>query len=159
MNTHGYQNGILFALLPGIVRENPEFWRNCTIDADTGCWHWTGEKSGGYGRYAKSWAHRVAYEYAYGEIPNGLCVLHSCDCPDCINPLHLHVGTHSQNMREKADRGRVRVRPKFLSSFDVLAIRGLRWIYGMSTSEISEMFGISVSHCRNILNGNRWANA
>lgn len=49
-------------------------------------------------------AHRVAYAEAVGEIPDGLDILHKCDNPACINPLHLYAGTHTRNMRDRRDR-------------------------------------------------------
>lgn len=46
------------------------------------------------------------------EIPPKMCVLHSCDNPHCINPSHLRLGTHKENMQDKVLRGRARTRPK-----------------------------------------------
>ena len=86
------------------------------IVCDDGCWIWSGVTDKyGYGqipnpanKHRKLKAHRVAYECFVGPIPAGLHVLHSCDHPACVNPQHLHVGTHAQNMREAVERGRTR---------------------------------------------------
>ena len=54
-------------------------------------------------------AHRAAYCRARGlslEDIKGQLVLHSCDNPSCCNPEHLRLGTHTDNMRDRADRGR-----------------------------------------------------
>lgn len=54
-------------------------------------------------------AHRVAYCQAHGlslEDIKGQLVLHSCDNPPCCNPEHLRLGTHSDNMQDRAKRGR-----------------------------------------------------
>lgn len=57
---------------------------------------WTGQKL--------VTAHRLAYELYHGS-PATQCVLHDCDNPKCINPLHLHDGSRQQNLREYAERG------------------------------------------------------
>jgi uncharacterized protein YndB with AHSA1/START domain len=78
-----------------------------------GCWEWTGSRwPGGYGRFMHSQArgvvkaHRLAYELAWGPIPEGLHVLHHRDNPACCRPTHLYAGTHRQNMADKVARGR-----------------------------------------------------
>ena len=86
-----------------------------------GCWLWAGSRSGkGYGKIHVStpggprgqdgrasrkmlFAHRVAWELTYGAIHDGLEVLHNCpggDNPRCVNPAHLVLGTHADNMRD-----------------------------------------------------------
>lgn len=50
--------------------------------------------------------YRLMYELFVGPIPKGMSVLHSCDNPACINPAHLRVATHAENMAEMARKGR-----------------------------------------------------
>ena len=74
-----------------------------------GCWEWQGGKNNvGYGfvRDGKRMrtAHRVSYELHVGPITNNLHVLHNCDNKKCINPNHLRLGTHSDNMTDKYER-------------------------------------------------------
>lgn len=77
------------------------------------CLVWTGTKNRhGYGYISDKSkmriVHRVAYELAYGKIPDGFDILHSCDNPSCVNPDHLRAGTHTDNMREMFAKGRNR---------------------------------------------------
>ena len=87
-------------------------------DRSGDCWTWVGAtNSNGYGRFsfrgAQVYAHRAALALAIGEIPPGMYACHDCDNPPCVNPEHLHVGTHADNMREAAERGRARNRPRY----------------------------------------------
>jgi hypothetical protein len=79
------------------------------------CWEWyPATHRFGYGRlWIKGravYAHRYMWEKVNGPIPPGLCVLHLCDNPPCVNPEHLHLGTRSDNvvdrhMRQRDARG------------------------------------------------------
>ena len=92
------------------------FKARCDITPE-GCWIWQGAKNQyGYGTMIharKQWlTHRWAYTQWRGTIPAGLCVCHSCDTPACVNPDHLWLGTHQDNMRDRNRKGRL---PKQLS--------------------------------------------
>lgn len=87
------------------------FWNRIERGAETSCWKWQGALvSTGYGQLR--WfgrltpAHRVAYELANGEIPEGLLIRHTCDNPPCCNPAHLLTGTPADNARDRTERGR-----------------------------------------------------
>lgn len=78
---------------------------------DSGCIEWVGAGNGkGYGMLwdgsRARLAHRIAYEIANGQIPDGMCILHRCDNRSCVNPEHLFLGTISDNNRDMTEKGR-----------------------------------------------------
>src|SRR5690348_4092351 len=88
---------------------------NAKVDRSSGpnaCWPWTGSvDTGGYGHIRNesgkmASAHRLAFEIAFGYWPGEMHVLHRCDNPRCVNPSHLFLGTHEQNMLDMASKGR-----------------------------------------------------
>lgn len=82
------------------------------------CWEWSGPKN--MDRYGVLFlnknrtsgkrdsvpAHRHSYERSFGVIPNGMCVMHSCDNPSCTNPSHLKLGTRGENNADRSKKGR-----------------------------------------------------
>lgn len=138
------------------------------IDFTQSCWQWTAylDKSG-YGQFRDGKkqvkAHRYSWIISYGEIPDGLCVLHKCDNPRCVNPAHLFLGTIQDNNLDKTIKGRSAKHEgngrAELSELDVEQIRftyrrnsngwfsqkGLSWIYGVTQVQIGR-----------IVNGKNW---
>ena len=104
-------------------------------------------------------AYRVAYEDAFGPIPDGLHVCHRCDNPPCINPDHLFLGTNLANQRDKARKGRSLLGERnpgaVLSEEDVLSMRILR-ADGMRPSEISRRMGLSHRIVWRAATGRKW---
>jgi hypothetical protein len=81
------------------------------IISEAGCWEWVGAKQHGYGNFSingKGYrSHRVSWEFFNEKpIPNGLEVCHHCDNPSCINPDHLFLGTHEDNLRDMNNKNR-----------------------------------------------------
>jgi hypothetical protein len=92
------------------------FWPKVRKPKTDGCWQWTAYKNNkGYGVITVSgrqeMAHRISWILVNGEIPHGLFVLHACDNPECVNPNHLFLGTHADNMADMARKGRAASRP------------------------------------------------
>lgn len=132
------------------------------------CWIWRPGKNryGTYhvgthfgGRRLKP-AHQASYLLHVGPT-NGLHVLHKCDNNRCVNPKHLYLGTHQDNMKDRKDRGRSyrasgeKNTSAKLSAGQVLAMRALN-ASGVSYSEIGRRFGISKTAARRNCNGQNW---
>lgn len=80
-------------------------------EPNSGCWLWIGaDDNKGYGHIKVNGstikAHRLSFNLHKGEIPVGLHVLHTCDNPICVNPDHLFLGTHQDNMLDRQVKGR-----------------------------------------------------
>lgn len=134
------------------------------------CWIWTGAtKQFGYGQIGvdgqTKLAHRVAWELTNGQIPEGLEVCHHCDTPSCVNPAHLFLGTHEDNMLDMKSKGRGKRLAKGkqgsahhkakLTEDDIRVIRDLI-TDGMTQRRIARQFGVSQSTISSIFRGELW---
>lgn len=128
-----------------------------------GCWCWSGRGFSGVG-YGKIrfngrelYVHRAAYEAWVGPIPEGQVVRHKCDNPPCINPDHLEVGTHSDNAKDREQRGRgTRSGHAKLTEQDVLDIR-TEYGYGVLTQQmLADVYGVKHSTISDITRGKTW---
>lgn len=125
------------------------------------CVNWTGERDrDGYGRIGKGrhfvMTHRYSYEMHHGTIPDGLCVMHDCDNPSCINPFHLKVGTNLQNLQEKVSRGRHnRGETCHLSKLNNAAVREIRGS-SLSLAELASIYMITPNTVRRVKQRKAW---
>ena len=86
------------------------FWDK--VDKTSGCWNWIASKRpNGYGAFKLKGkvvsAHRFSYTMTYGAIPEKKLVCHHCDNRLCVNPAHLFLGSHHDNLVDSIQKGRV----------------------------------------------------
>lgn len=132
-----------------------------------GCWLWAGGKNNnGYGHIGRGGSggkkvltHRASFEHFVGQIPDGLCVLHSCDIPACVNPDHLFLGTHKDNTADCVKKGRFANGEANgmakLTETDVRAILSLA-PHGQSHQAIATRFGVARRTIADIMSGKTW---
>ena len=139
------------------------------VDLVNGCWNWllTKDKDG-YGRLThirhgeEGRAHRIFWEKYRGEIPQGVCVLHKCDNRLCVNPSHLFLGTHEDNVRDRVLKGRSanqngeKNHQAKLTMSVVLKIIKLYAAGRYNQYQLAEMFKVRQNQISRIVNGLRW---
>lgn len=114
-----------------------------------GCIEWTGRRDrDGYARYGEKSriVSRLVYEKHKGEIPEGMCVCHSCDNPGCVNIDHLWIGSNKENNDDKKEKGRCihgsNHHKSKINEKDVVEIRKL-YSEGMFQEDISKLYNVS----------------
>lgn len=165
-----------------LERLKSRFWAKVDKKVgQNGCWLWTGYlNQDGYGRIwietRMVMAHRVAYAITNSDVPENLSVCHSCDNPGCVNPEHLWLGSHLENMtdmyqkkRRKAASGKkngTHTRPDKvrrgeknntakLTPTEVAEIRNLSQ-QGVSRLQLSQTYKVSIFAIRQIITKKSW---
>lgn len=120
-HVHQQLRGNPLVPLRDVVPAEDRFWSKVDKNGPvhpvlgTACWVWLAGRQGhmGYGSFRvtskrKRAAHKYAWEMKFGTVPKGLCVLHRCDNPPCVNDAHFFLGTDMDNVvdRERKGRGR-----------------------------------------------------
>lgn len=85
---------------------------------------------------------RFSWIMHFGEIPVGMCICHTCDNRRCVNPDHLFLGTHKQNMEDKVKKGRAFGRFKTLSKKEATEIK-TKIAQGVSTLKLAIDYNVS----------------
>lgn len=137
----------------------------------TKCWVWVGSLTDGYGRIGAGGrrgkvlkAHRFSLEHhLMWELQPGEYALHHCDNRRCVNPEHLFIGTHAENMVDAGTKGRM---PHGVGHFrakltpTLIANAQARWASRASSGEtiasIATEFGVSPSTLYRAVTGKTW---
>lgn len=129
------------------------------------CWLWQGSKTiFGHGQIVSYEsghrklvsAHRTSWELTNGPIPNGMCVLHKCDVPNCINPEHLFLGTKADNSKDMTNKNRHKYGESLpqskLTEQEVIEIR----LSSLSQQKLAEKYGVSSASINHIIHNKTW---
>lgn len=124
------------------------------------CIVYTGARRGhGYGHIGRRGetlsAHRYVWTLLNGQPKKGVCVLHVCDNPPCVNIQHLYLGTQADNGRDKAVRGRA---AKKLTKVKAVEIRK-QYDNGENLGAIAKKFNVSKANVCMIGKRIIWARA
>ena len=149
------------------MKPEDRFWSKVRIPhGGFGCWAWLfARDQRGYGLFwlgRACGAHRVAWLIVHGRIPEGLCVLHHCDNPGCVNPGHLFIGTRSDNNADRAAKGRSAPQDGPLNSNAKLTqsqVGKIRERYasgGVSQRKLASDYGVTQANVSLIIKGKAW---
>jgi hypothetical protein len=114
----------------------------------TGCWEWPDRTDKNYGRLMIKGhtipAHRKAWEFVHGVIPDRLLICHRCDNPPCCNPDHLFLGTHRDNVRDAQKKDRIQRGARHyratLTSEQVQAIFRSYYLEGVPVRRLEQVY-------------------
>jgi len=145
------------------LMEEERFWSHVRKTVD--CWLWIGAVSKfGHGAFHRSNrqrvdAHRYAYECHHGRIPAGLVVRHLCNNAGCVNPSHLALGTHADNVADRVQAGRSAIGQR--NGRSVLTPSQVIEIYrrcqsGDTKAQLAREFRVDRKTIREIVNGDTW---
>lgn len=146
------------------------FWSKVERAGPEKCWLWKGSRlKAGYGqigsggKYGRPFlAHRVSWEIHFGPIPEGLCVLHHCDNPPCVNPYHLFLGTHADNAHDREIKGRGNCAfgesagAAKLTANEVIQIRETYAKGDILKKDLAKQYPVCAGQIGNIIRGKKW---
>lgn len=151
-----------------MVPKVDQFSKYVYPEPNTGCWIWAGAQDyDGYGicsthyinqkKYTR--AHRASFAIHKGNFDSKLLVCHTCDNPNCVNPDHLFLGTHLDNIRDckRKNRRHTGAKHSKLTTSQVLAIRHQHENELCTHKDLGKEYGVSRSNIGVILSRKIWS--
>lgn len=136
-----------------------KFWSRVDRRGPDECWPWKAHVlNSGYGNYNGLPAHRLALMFSDIEIPDRHVVRHKCNNKLCVNPAHLHTGTHGDNLRDayrdgrRSHKGSSHPRSKLTD----IQVREILSLTNISYKDIAKQYAISPSIISMIKNRKIW---
>ncbi len=138
------------------------------VDAETRCWNWIASCTRhGYGQFngrallgrkTQIPAHRAAWMLHKGFVSSDVLVCHRCDNRKCVNPDHLFLGTHKDNIADRDRKGRRNVgAAAVLTEFDVRQLRKQHAAGGVSYNKLAARYGVTHRTVILAVTGRTWA--
>ncbi|MBO1080875.1 HNH endonuclease signature motif containing protein [Roseomonas haemaphysalidis] len=151
-------------------RHMPRFLDRTMPEPNSGCWLWMGRADYSNPRYTAATfeirlvrfvAPRVSVAMHRGPIPVGLCVLHKCDNPLCVNPDHLFVGTRAENTADMFAKGRSRTAPVLgerhgQAKLNPAAVKHIR-ASALPGNALAKQLGVSPTAVWSVRTGRTWS--
>lgn len=110
---------------------------------------------------------RTLWEQNNSSIPDGLCVLHSCDTPACINLNHAWLGTQLENIQDCVNKRRLHVfnggqageknNHAKLNNDDITYIRKVYTSVRGVRKRLAQIFNVDADYLTKIAHGKRWS--
>jgi len=148
------------------AKTEQRFWDKVQKTSD--CWNWTASKGhNGYGRFRVKGKlespHIVSYKLHNDDHIKGMDVCHTCDNRACVNPNHLFLGSHSDNMKDCSNKGRntgadLRGENQPGSKLKDDQVKTIKKLFQLNikTQEIADMYRVSYTTIYNIKIGKTW---
>lgn len=146
-----------------------------TIEAGNGCLEFQGQRDrNGYGvvsvwneqkqKSLRKYATRIVLQKSFGPLRRDQLACHKCDNPPCVNPDHLFVGSHQDNMDDAVSKGRMsrtmgrRGIKNVNAKLNEQQVNEIRELFGsMSDRIIANKYGVGRTTVVEIRAGRSWS--